>query len=197
MASNVLTEWETAAGRAPVWSNHFNHRNATKQFRTASPCEFCSLCALIRFKSRIQDAGWKPMADPRAGPAGTDLRPTDVQVPAIEIDHRSARSRSRLLRSSLIDITGLRAGGPRPTDIGGAIHPCRKASNKSASDSIGLRAGPGGPISATTRSRSVTRTVSGCESDVFTELIFEREATCQNGQATCPLLDPAAPMLGA
>ena len=43
---------------------------------------------------------------------------------------------------------------------GAVIHPCRNASNNSASDSIELRAGFGGPISATTRSRSVTRTVS-------------------------------------
>jgi hypothetical protein len=79
---------------------------------------------------------------------------------AIKIDHRSARSRCRLLRSSSMVITGLRGGGPRPTDNGGVIHPCLKASNNSASDSIALRAGPGGPISATTRSRSVTKIVS-------------------------------------
>src|SRR5450759_3267950 len=79
---------------------------------------------------------------------------------AIEIDHRSARSRCISLRSSSIVITGLRAGGPRPTEIGGVIQPCRNASSNSASDSIELRAGLGGPISATTRSRSVTRTVS-------------------------------------
>jgi hypothetical protein len=79
---------------------------------------------------------------------------------AIEIDHRSARSRCRWLRSSSIFITGLRAGGPRPTEIGGIIQPCRKASNSSASDSIELRVGPGGPISATTRPRSVSKTVS-------------------------------------
>src|SRR6266852_3221786 len=79
---------------------------------------------------------------------------------AIEVDHRSARSRCRLLLSSSIVITGLRWGGSRPTEIGGVIQPCRKASINRASDSSGLRLGPGGPISATTRSRSVTRTVS-------------------------------------
>src|SRR5271170_4857879 len=78
----------------------------------------------------------------------------------IEIDHRSARSRCRLLRSSSIVITGLRAGGPRPIESGGVIQPWRKASNNRASDSTELRVGLGGPISATTRSRSVTRTVS-------------------------------------
>src|ERR1700676_5104692 len=55
---------------------------------------------------------------------------------AIEIDHRSARSRCRWLRSSTIFITGLRPGGPRPTETGGVIHPCREASNTSASERI-------------------------------------------------------------
>jgi hypothetical protein len=64
---------------------------------------------------------------------------------AIEIDHRSARSRCRWLRSSSIFIPGLRAGGPRPTEIGGVIQPCRRASNSSASDPIELLVGPGGP----------------------------------------------------
>jgi hypothetical protein len=36
-------------------------------------------------------------------------------------DHRSVRSRCRLLRSSSIFITGLHAGGLRPTEIGGVI----------------------------------------------------------------------------
>src|SRR3984957_16816167 len=79
---------------------------------------------------------------------------------AIEIDHRSARSRCRLRKSWSIVMTGWRGGGPRPTEIGGVIHPCRKASNHRASESTELRVGLGGPISATTRSRSVTRTVS-------------------------------------
>src|SRR5664280_3380473 len=79
---------------------------------------------------------------------------------AIEVDHRSARSRCRLLRSSPIVITGLRGGGSRPIKIGGVIQPWRQAPDHSASDSNGLRVGLGGPISATTRSRSVTRTVS-------------------------------------
>src|SRR4051812_3109943 len=57
-------------------------------------------------------------------------------------------------------ITGLRAGGSRAIKIGGVIQPLRQASDHSASDSRGLRVGLGGPISATTRSRSVTRTVS-------------------------------------
>src|SRR5947209_5412306 len=54
---------------------------------------------------------------------------------AIEIDHRSPRSRSRLLRSLSIVMTGLRSGGVRPTEIGGVIQPCRTASNNRTSDS--------------------------------------------------------------
>ena len=44
--------------------------------------------------------------------------------------------------------------------VGGVSHPLRTASASRASASIGLLVSLGGPISATTRSRSVTRTVS-------------------------------------
>ena len=44
--------------------------------------------------------------------------------------------------------------------VGGVSHPLRTASASRASASIGLLASLGGPISATTRSWSVTRTVS-------------------------------------
>ena len=44
--------------------------------------------------------------------------------------------------------------------VGGVSHPLRTASASNASASIGLLVSLGGPISATTRSRSVTRTVS-------------------------------------
>jgi hypothetical protein len=124
--------------------DHFNHRKSADQIPHRSPCEFRSCCALIRFHTSHSRT-----------PGGN--RSFSQQI---EIDHLSVRSRCRLLRSSSIFITGLRAGGPRPTEIGGVIQPCRKASNNSASDSSGLGTGLGGPISATTRSRSVTRTVS-------------------------------------
>jgi len=42
----------------------------------------------------------------------------------------------------------------------GLIHPCRTAARRSTSETCGLRSGAGGPSSATTRSRSVTNTVS-------------------------------------
>src|SRR5207247_6141531 len=98
----------------------------------------------------------------RAPRAGNDLLPINAREPQ---NYRgkspvSARSRCRLSRSSSIVITGLRGGGPRPTELGGVIQPCRTASNSSASASTGLRVWLGGQISATTRSRSVTRTVS-------------------------------------
>src|SRR5215472_11443435 len=57
-------------------------------------------------------------------------------------------------------MTGLR-GGTRPSaNVGGVTHPSRTASANRASASSGLRLGLGGTISATTRSRSVTSTVS-------------------------------------
>jgi hypothetical protein len=57
-------------------------------------------------------------------------------------------------------MTGLRGGGSLPTSVGGASQPSRTASASSASTRSGLRPGRGGTISATTRSRSVTSTVS-------------------------------------
>src|SRR6516225_962429 len=79
---------------------------------------------------------------------------------AIEIDHRSARSSCRSAKSSRSFITGFRAGIAPPADSGGLIHPWRTASSRTASETSGLRPGAGGPSSATTRSRSVTKTVS-------------------------------------
>src|ERR1700744_2538991 len=62
---------------------------------------------------------------------------------AIEINHRSARSRCKSRKSSSTVMTGRRGGGPRPTEIGGVIHPCRKASNHRASANTELRGGLG------------------------------------------------------
>jgi hypothetical protein len=78
----------------------------------------------------------------------------------IEIDQRSLRSSSSCRLSSRNDMTGLRGGGVGDDSAGGVIQPCRTASASSASASTGLRVFSGGTISATTRSRSVTSTVS-------------------------------------
>ena len=79
----------------------------------------------------------------------------------IEINHRSCRSWSSSPRISSRRATGGGAGGCRQAaSVGGASHPARTASASSASARIGLLACLGGPISATTRSRLVTRTVS-------------------------------------
>jgi hypothetical protein len=90
----------------------------------------------------------------------------------IEIDHQSARSCCRSCKISLSLITGFRAGNSFPSESGGLIHPCRTASSSNASETNGLRAGAGGPSSATTRSRSATKTVfaSGREPDVLAQL---------------------------
>jgi len=79
---------------------------------------------------------------------------------AIQIDHRSARSCASSRRSWRSVVTGCRGGGSAPGKAGGAIHPRRTASASLASARRGLRPSRGGPSSATTRSRSVTRTVS-------------------------------------
>src|SRR5262245_34181448 len=78
----------------------------------------------------------------------------------IEVDHRSSRSCCRSCMSCRSVMTGLRGGGPPPVSAGGVSHPSRTASASNASATNGLRPAWGGTISATTRSRSVTRTVS-------------------------------------
>ena len=79
---------------------------------------------------------------------------------SIEVDQRSLRSSDSCRLSSRNDMTGLRGGGVGDASTGGVIQPCRTASASSASASTGLRVLSGGTISATTRSRSVTSTVS-------------------------------------
>jgi hypothetical protein len=79
---------------------------------------------------------------------------------SIEIDQRSLRSSISWRLSSRNDMIGLRGGGVGDVSAGGVIQPWRTASASSASTSTGLRVVSGGRISATTRSRSVTSTVS-------------------------------------
>jgi hypothetical protein len=78
----------------------------------------------------------------------------------VEIDQRSLRSWSNSRLRSRKDMTGLREGGPADESAGGLMRPWRTASASNASASTGLRCFSGGTSSATTRSRSVTSTVS-------------------------------------
>jgi hypothetical protein len=80
----------------------------------------------------------------------------------------------RLLSSSSIVMIGLRAGGSRPTDIGGVIQPLRTASSNNASDSTGLRAGPGGPIfrDHAVAIRHQNGLSAGSEPDVLTQFVL-------------------------
>jgi len=79
---------------------------------------------------------------------------------SIEINQRSLRSCSSSFFSLRKDVTGLRGGGVDAASAGGVIQPLRTASDSKASANTGLLVPWGGTISATTRSRSVTRTVS-------------------------------------
>ena len=134
----------------------------------------------IHGKNRLVDArGCEGAGEAASGGEPIFSQPIRARHRAIEIDHRSARSRCRWRKSSsiiIIIITGWRGGGPRPTEIGGVIQPCRTASTNRASDHPELRVGLGGPISATTRSRSVTRTVSppAASRTLLPQLILER-----------------------
>ena len=80
----------------------------------------------------------------------------------VEINQRSLRSRSSSFFSLRKEVTGLRGGGVDPVSAGGVIQPLRTASDSKASANTGLLVVSGGTISATTRSRSVTNTVSPC-----------------------------------
>jgi len=81
---------------------------------------------------------------------------------SIEIDQRSLRSSASCCLSSRNNMIGLRGGGVGEASVGGVIQPWRTASASKASASTGLLVLSGGTISATTRSRSVTNTVSPC-----------------------------------
>src|ERR1051326_8390313 len=88
---------------------------------------------------------------------GQEMRQGDRRI---QIDHRSSRSCCNSRISSPNGMTGFRGGGAVSTSVGGVSHPSRTAWARSASERTGLRAAWGGTSSATTRSRSVTRTVS-------------------------------------
>ena len=79
---------------------------------------------------------------------------------SIKVNQRSLRSCSSSFCSLRKEVTGLRGGGVDAASTGGVIQPLRTASDSNASDSTGLLVLSGGTSSATTRSRSVTRTVS-------------------------------------
>src|SRR5439155_2403187 len=88
---------------------------------------------------------------------GQEMRQRDGRV---EIDHGSSRSRRSSRMSCRRLVTGLRGGGSPAAKAGGVIHSSRTASASNASARTELRLACGGTISATTRSRSVIKTVS-------------------------------------
>src|SRR5215471_16102461 len=79
---------------------------------------------------------------------------------SVQVNQRSLRSCSSSFCSFRKEETGLRGGGMDAASAGGVIQPLRTASESKASASSGLLVLSGGTISATTRSRSVTKTVS-------------------------------------
>src|SRR5258708_8687024 len=79
---------------------------------------------------------------------------------AVQIDHRSSRSRSKsaISCSNEYPLTGLRGGGEPSRIFAGVIQPSRTP--RSSTDSTLSGSCRGGTISATTRLRSVITTVS-------------------------------------
>ena len=79
----------------------------------------------------------------------------------VEVDYRSRRFSSISARASSSRATGGGVGGgPEAESVGGISKPDRTAPARKASVRTGLRVSLGGPSSATTRPRSVTRIVS-------------------------------------
>src|SRR5687768_2609632 len=78
----------------------------------------------------------------------------------VNVNHRSLRSASSSWSNSARRATGFRAGRTWDGTIGCLTHPRRTTSASRASLTSTARPGSGGRSSATTRSRSVTRTVS-------------------------------------
>ena len=146
------------------------------RLRTISPMRVRKPTRIDAIPNFAQPAGNNRLIPQRVGWIAIFSQKVGERHRTIEIDHRSARSCCRSCKISLSFITGFRAGNSFPSDSGGLIHPCRTASRRSASETNGLRPGAGGPSSATTRSRSVTKTVftSGREPDVLAELVFEQ-----------------------
>ena len=70
-----------------------------------------------------------------------------------DVDHRSRLSSSDM-------IGGGTGGGPEPGAVGGVNQPSRAAAVSPGASGMGFRSTLGGTISATTRSWSVTSTVS-------------------------------------
>src|SRR5437016_173007 len=104
-----------------------------------------------------RDEGLGPELLRRKPVLGKKLRERDR---GIEVDQRSSRSASSSVRIFFRRATGRLGGGCPGGSRAGVIQPPRTASASRASESKGLRLSLGGTSSATTRSRSVTRTVS-------------------------------------
>jgi len=122
---------------------------------------------LVEWKAESAGAVDEPAGDQRLLPEAFRWRAVFRQEMSerdrsIKVNQRSFRSCSSSFCSLRKEVTGLRGGGVDAASAGGVIQPLRTASDSNASDSTGLLVLSGGTISATTRSRSVTSTVSPC-----------------------------------
>src|SRR6266498_3813361 len=114
-------------------------------------------CPDLVLEKATGDQRLLPQIQRRLPVFGKKLRESDRRV---EIDQRSARSRSSSPRSSSSGATGSLGGMEPGGRTGGVTHPWRTASASRASERSGLRVSRGGTSSATTRSRSVMSTDS-------------------------------------
>ena len=162
-ASSVRTGFTNgSSARARTARSSSTKASRPSRARTMPSCARASPRAARDSRFRIPSAGFatsvSPQSDAGRTPVfGEELRERDRRF---EVDHRSPRSWANSSSSSRSGAIGALAGASVDGIAGGEIHPRRTASASCASASSSAWPACGGDESATTRSRSVTSTVS-------------------------------------
>ena len=154
---------EPIEGSRQHWRRQLQQREATDESlsRVAMGARHIARVNTVPELVLQQPAGDKRVVPQRSGRAAILCKERCERDGRVEIDHRSARSSSSSAMSASSGATGAGVGGgPAFARAGGVNRPRRTSSARSASARIGLLSTLGGTISATTRSRSVTSTVS-------------------------------------
>ena len=155
--------WEWLHGAGENGWLHLQQGDSTRQFTGSLAMGACQAAGVqagphFVFDQSAGDQGFVPQPFGRTAVLGEKFGKDNG---GIDVDHRSLRSSSSSDSSSLNGSTGCAAGGgPAWGRAGGVNQPLRTASANIASASTGLLPALGEAISATTRSRSVTKTVS-------------------------------------
>ena len=156
-------DWKSCEGACKDRWGHFQEGDSPYESPRLLAVGICKLARTqadphLIFEQSAGDEGLTPKGDRRATVFGEKMGECNR---CIDVDHRSPRSSSSSARRSRSGATGFDGGGGSSADETGSVNqPLRTDSASIASARKGLSASRGGPISATTRSRSVTRIVS-------------------------------------